>query len=202
MARHRARQVDKIYPQRRARRCATCRSTSRDGEFMILLGPSGCGKSTTLRMIAGLESVSARRRSASAGERVNDVDPARSRHRHRVPELRALSAYDGGAAISPSGSSSGAIARRRDRAPDRRHRRDARHRRAARPQAARAVGRAAAARGARARAGARAQGLSARRAAVQSRCQAPGLDAHRAHQAAPAARHAPSSMSPTTRSRP
>jgi len=29
-----------------------------DGEFMILLGPSGCGKSTTLRMIAGLESVS------------------------------------------------------------------------------------------------------------------------------------------------
>jgi len=30
-----------------------------DGEFMIFLGPSGCGKSTTLRMIAGLESVSA-----------------------------------------------------------------------------------------------------------------------------------------------
>ena len=29
-----------------------------DGEFVIFLGPSGCGKSTTLRMIAGLESVS------------------------------------------------------------------------------------------------------------------------------------------------
>ncbi|OGC78474.1 MAG: sugar ABC transporter ATP-binding protein [candidate division Zixibacteria bacterium RBG_16_40_9] len=29
-----------------------------DGEFMVLVGPSGCGKSTTLRMIAGLESVS------------------------------------------------------------------------------------------------------------------------------------------------
>lgn len=29
-----------------------------DGEFIIFLGPSGCGKSTTLRMIAGLESVS------------------------------------------------------------------------------------------------------------------------------------------------
>ncbi|WP_125568646.1 ABC transporter ATP-binding protein [Companilactobacillus insicii] len=28
------------------------------GEFLVLLGPSGCGKSTTLRMIAGLESVS------------------------------------------------------------------------------------------------------------------------------------------------
>ena len=28
------------------------------GEFMVLVGPSGCAKSTTLRMIAGLESVS------------------------------------------------------------------------------------------------------------------------------------------------
>ena len=30
-----------------------------DGEFMVLVGPSGCGKSTILRMIAGLEEVSA-----------------------------------------------------------------------------------------------------------------------------------------------
>jgi len=29
-----------------------------DGEFVVLVGPSGCGKTTTLRMIAGLESVS------------------------------------------------------------------------------------------------------------------------------------------------
>src|SRR5581483_4219488 len=28
-----------------------------DGEFMILVGPSGCGKTTTLRMIAGLETI-------------------------------------------------------------------------------------------------------------------------------------------------
>jgi multiple sugar transport system ATP-binding protein len=28
-----------------------------DGEFFVLLGPSGCGKSTTLRMIAGLETI-------------------------------------------------------------------------------------------------------------------------------------------------
>jgi multiple sugar transport system ATP-binding protein len=28
------------------------------GEFVVLLGPSGCGKTTTLRMLAGLESVS------------------------------------------------------------------------------------------------------------------------------------------------
>jgi len=32
--------------------------TVRPGEFFTMLGPSGCGKTTTLRMIAGLESVS------------------------------------------------------------------------------------------------------------------------------------------------
>jgi multiple sugar transport system ATP-binding protein len=30
-----------------------------DGEFVVFVGPSGCGKSTTLRMIAGLEEISA-----------------------------------------------------------------------------------------------------------------------------------------------
>ena len=30
----------------------------KDGEFIILVGPSGCGKSTTLRMLAGLETIS------------------------------------------------------------------------------------------------------------------------------------------------
>ena len=30
-----------------------------DKEFIIFVGPSGCGKSTTLRMIAGLEEISA-----------------------------------------------------------------------------------------------------------------------------------------------
>ena len=29
-----------------------------DAEFTVLVGPSGCGKSTTLRLIAGLETVS------------------------------------------------------------------------------------------------------------------------------------------------
>jgi multiple sugar transport system ATP-binding protein len=33
--------------------------TIRDQEFVVLVGPSGCGKSTTLRMIAGLEDISA-----------------------------------------------------------------------------------------------------------------------------------------------
>ena len=46
----------------------------KDKEFVVLVGPSGCGKSTTLRMIAGLESI-------SAGDlyideaRMNDVNP-------------------------------------------------------------------------------------------------------------------------------
>lgn len=28
-----------------------------DKEFIVFVGPSGCGKSTTLRMVAGLESI-------------------------------------------------------------------------------------------------------------------------------------------------
>jgi multiple sugar transport system ATP-binding protein len=31
--------------------------TTGDGEFVVLVGPSGCGKTTTMRMIAGLETV-------------------------------------------------------------------------------------------------------------------------------------------------
>lgn len=44
----------------------------KDGERLILLGPSGCGKSTTLRMIAGLEEVTAGNLYMS-GKLVNDV---------------------------------------------------------------------------------------------------------------------------------
>ena len=29
------------------------------GEFMVLVGPSGCGKTTLMRMVAGLEDVTA-----------------------------------------------------------------------------------------------------------------------------------------------
>ena len=46
----------------------------KDKEFVVLVGPSGCGKSTTLRMIAGLESVS--KGELLIGDRVvNDVSP-------------------------------------------------------------------------------------------------------------------------------
>ena len=45
-----------------------------DHEFVVLVGPSGCGKSTTLRMIAGLEEVTAGE-IWIGGEVVNDVPP-------------------------------------------------------------------------------------------------------------------------------
>ncbi|MCV2367725.1 ABC transporter ATP-binding protein [Roseateles oligotrophus] len=47
----------------------------RDGEFMVFVGPSGCGKSTTLRMIAGLEEITAGELQI-AGLRANEVRPA------------------------------------------------------------------------------------------------------------------------------
>ncbi len=46
----------------------------KDGEFVVLVGPSGCGKTTILRMIAGLEEVSAG--DIRIGARlVNDLPP-------------------------------------------------------------------------------------------------------------------------------
>jgi len=46
----------------------------RDKEFVVLVGPSGCGKSTTLRMVAGLEEITAGE--IVIGDRVvNDLPP-------------------------------------------------------------------------------------------------------------------------------
>ena len=45
-----------------------------DKEFLVFVGPSGCGKSTTLRMIAGLEEISAGELRID-GEIVNDAEP-------------------------------------------------------------------------------------------------------------------------------
>ncbi|CQR51004.1 MULTISPECIES: ABC transporter ATP-binding protein [Haloferax] len=59
-----------------------------DGEFLVVVGPSGCGKSTTLRMIAGLESITSG--TISLGDRViNDV-PSQERDIAMVFQSYAL----------------------------------------------------------------------------------------------------------------
>ena len=45
-----------------------------DKEFLVLLGPSGCGKTTAMRMVAGLEEVTAGR-ILIAGKDVTDLPP-------------------------------------------------------------------------------------------------------------------------------
>jgi multiple sugar transport system ATP-binding protein len=67
-----------------------------DGEFVVLVGPSGCGKSTTLRMIAGLESISGGE--LQIGGRVVNQVPAKERDIAMVFQNYALyphmTAYD------------------------------------------------------------------------------------------------------------
>jgi multiple sugar transport system ATP-binding protein len=67
-----------------------------DGELVVLVGPSGCGKSTTLRMVAGLESISSGELRID-GRLVNDV-PANDRDIAMVFQSYALyphmTAYD------------------------------------------------------------------------------------------------------------
>ncbi len=46
----------------------------KDGEFLVVVGPSGCGKSTILRLIAGLEQISAGE-VWIGGRRVNRLEP-------------------------------------------------------------------------------------------------------------------------------
>ncbi len=65
--------VDKVYPN--GFQAVTDLSLDiDDGEFIVMVGPSGCGKSTALRMIAGLEEITAGE--LRIGERVvNEVEP-------------------------------------------------------------------------------------------------------------------------------
>lgn len=50
--------LTKVYGRMQTPAVDTVSLKIEHGEFMVLLGPSGCGKTTTLRMIAGLESIS------------------------------------------------------------------------------------------------------------------------------------------------
>jgi multiple sugar transport system ATP-binding protein len=60
-----------------------------DGEFIVLLGPSGCGKTTTLRMLAGLESVTSGDILIN-GERVNDIP---TQHRDLAMVFQSYALY-------------------------------------------------------------------------------------------------------------
>ena len=60
-----------------------------NGEFIVLLGPSGCGKTTTLRMLAGLESVTSGDIFIN-GEHVNDVP---TQHRDLAMVFQSYALY-------------------------------------------------------------------------------------------------------------
>ncbi|MCK5528365.1 MAG: sn-glycerol-3-phosphate ABC transporter ATP-binding protein UgpC [Kiritimatiellae bacterium] len=67
--------VDKVYPGTGSEKAVDNFNLDiKEGEFIVLVGPSGCGKSTTLRMVAGLEEITAG--TIKIGDRVvNDVPP-------------------------------------------------------------------------------------------------------------------------------
>mgnify|MGYP003584251616 CR=1 FL=1 len=69
--------VTKIYRGRRGEEIPAVLDLSLevpDRSFVVLLGPSGCGKTTTLRMVAGLETVTDGKILID-GEEVNDLPP-------------------------------------------------------------------------------------------------------------------------------
>jgi len=80
--------LTKVYDRTLAPAADAVSLEVRHGEFMVLLGPSGCGKTTTLRMIAGLESISAGKLSID-GRIVNEV-PAKDRDIAMVFQSYAL----------------------------------------------------------------------------------------------------------------
>jgi multiple sugar transport system ATP-binding protein len=59
MAAIRFEKAQRWYPDAPAAAVAEMDLHIGDGEFMVLVGPSGCGKSTTLRMLAGLDELTA-----------------------------------------------------------------------------------------------------------------------------------------------
>jgi len=66
--------IDKVYDKAETKSVDNFDLDIKDKEFIVFVGPSGCGKSTTLRMIAGLEDITAGE--LYIGDRlVNDVAP-------------------------------------------------------------------------------------------------------------------------------
>jgi len=66
--------IDKVYDKAETKSVDNFNLDIKDKEFIVFVGPSGCGKSTTLRMIAGLEDITAGE--LYIGDRiVNDVAP-------------------------------------------------------------------------------------------------------------------------------
>ena len=73
MAQIELQQLTKIYPDG-TRAVTELDLTVAAGEFVVFVGPSGCGKTTALRMIAGLESITAGSVLID-GHEVNDLPP-------------------------------------------------------------------------------------------------------------------------------
>ena len=77
MARVELKNVSKIFHTRKGetvRAVTDLNLTIADGELVVIVGPSGCGKTTTLRLIAGLEELSAGTLSID-GAAMNRVPP-------------------------------------------------------------------------------------------------------------------------------
>lgn len=73
MATLKLKNVNKIYPNG-VQAVFDFNIEVKDKEFIVFVGPSGCGKSTTLRMIAGLESITSGDLYIN-GELMNSVEP-------------------------------------------------------------------------------------------------------------------------------
>ncbi|MEM8747725.1 MAG: ATP-binding cassette domain-containing protein, partial [Actinomycetota bacterium] len=66
--------LTKIYPGNAEPSVSDLSLDIEEGEFVVFVGPSGCGKSTALRMVAGLESITAGQLYI-AGENMTVVSP-------------------------------------------------------------------------------------------------------------------------------
>ena len=170
----------------RSSRSTTSTSRSSDGEFMVLVGPSGCGKTTSLRMIAGLEEITAG--TLRIGDRVvNDVAP-KDRDIAMVFQSYALYPHMTVRDNLAFGLKLRKVPKAGDRAAGQGGGRDPRPRAVSRPQAEGAVGRPAPARRARPGDRPRAGRVPHGRAALQPRRQAARPDPRRDRAAPPAPR--------------